>query len=207
MIEINENPVHPCYCYHVIYFHAFPGLTMKKTSIHIAFITVILLLFAAGQCYAVGFKAGLYFPGGMTVSGSQSRDFDTDSGLTFGVFTHIRSGDNLLISPFADYTSFKNGAGDAITLTDLGADLKLKLATRGMRVGAGAALGLGNLEADPQIKFVSKSANTFLVYRGFIEKDFDKIIAEAGLKGYSGGNEEDVEIHPGLYLRVGVLLD
>lgn len=152
---------------------------------------------------AAGAKIGLYFPDGMTVYSGRARDFDTDSGLTFGLFSEFQRANNFLISPFVDYTSFQNGAKDAITLVDLGIDLKLKLAVPGVRLGAGLAAGIGNLETDPQIGFVSESANLFLVYRAFAEKDFGNLIGEAGIRGYTGGNEEDVDIYPGLYLRVG----
>jgi len=123
--------------------------------------------------------------------------------LTFGLFSDLRLGENLLLSPFVDYTSFKNGASDAITLVDFGANIKIKLAVPGVRLGAGLAAGLGNLEADPVIGFVSESANFFLVYNVFAEKDFGNLIGEAGIRGYTGGNEEDVDIYPGLFLRLG----
>lgn len=171
---------------------------MKTSSLIIA--AVLIFGLSPSGYSATGAKIGFYLPQGMTVDhGSVARDFDTDPGISIGLFTEFGSG-RVAISPFIDYTSFVNGADDGITLIDIGVDVKTKSAGT-FDFGAGIGYGKGSLDPDPSILFVTVSDNDFLLYRAFVETRLSFARLEFGLKGYSGGNEEDVYINAGPYVR------
>ena len=114
-------------------------------------IVFVLSLFLISLTFAdtgPGLKVGMYFPDGMSVEGSITRDFDTTSGLTVGVDYVFSMTDVLFIRPEIDYSSFANGADDGVKLLDIGVDIlyQLDINNYTIRPYLGIAYGLGEFE-------------------------------------------------------------
>ena len=158
----------------------------------------------------LGVKVGMYFPGGMSVEGTRTVDFETSSGLTAGVDYQIAINDSIFIRPTLDYSSFANGADDGIQLIDVGIDVLYQMDFNGytIRPYVGVAYGIGEFYVGSgalgTADWVTEETNEFLVSRLGVEIDFNQFFIDVGLRGYEGGNEETVWINHGLLLRGGM---
>jgi len=178
-------------------------------------LSLIVISFNA-ESYAdtgLGIKLGMFFPDGMSVEGSETRDFDTSSSITVGIDYVFSITDSFLLRPEIDYSSFANGADDGVKLIDVGLDLlyETELSDFVIYPYIGIAYGLGEFEVGSSSVagsitrgWVTEESNGFFVTRLGIEAEIDQYFLDIGIRGYSGGNEETVWINHGLVFRAGI---